>query len=75
MKAGAVLAGPAPVGFKTLINMRLFILEVEREGLHLYVDESDRAVLGRRESFSQDILDLEAREIRRVAQRMGMMLG
>lgn len=75
MKAGAVLAAPAPIGYKTLISMRQLTVEAEHEGLHLYVSEGGSAVLGFKENFPPEIVELEAREMRRLEKRMGMLRG
>lgn len=70
LKAGAVLTGNAPAGEKSWIGLKMLMDQVEAEGLHVHANETGRFLIGRKECFSQDILDAQDRELERFARRM-----
>jgi hypothetical protein len=70
MKAGALLAGRAPTGEKSMLGLKLFMEQVEAEGLHIYVSDSGDVVVGLKEKFPENILAAQDREMHRFASRM-----
>jgi len=61
MKAGRVLIGRAPTVGKSAFGLMLFMEQVQKEGLHCYVDDFGQAMLGLRENFNAEVLEHQER--------------
>lgn len=65
-KAGQIITGAAPHIGKTVINLKLFSAEVEREGLYMFVDDFGMLALGLKESFPSETLAYVEEQVQRL---------